>query len=241
MRRLKQASLDGKSSHPDTVFCWNSLTLQAAESTLIAPWNWGIFRTKDSQKKASQCQRGKHAPKAMPFCSCGCLKYVLFLPRALQKWLNLMEYLSTGLKPPTTFGPPKPWKNEGFRRSKYVSKTPNYEGIVGFPWHWFTLNAEPYRRRSPSLMMQLGTQKWWLLMWKKSGRSPVDMVVYPIVYRVFQIPPNQLIIWRMCHYLQGFIHVRWLFGISEPSTVGIEGFWNLEDLPKFKLVNLPPM
>ena len=25
--------------------------------------------------------------------------------------------------------------------------------------------------------------------------------------------------WRIYHYLQGFVHVKWLFGISEPSTV----------------------
>ena len=39
-----------------------------------------------------------------------------------------------------------------------------------------------------------------LLMVQKSGDSPVDMVNTPTG-------------------LQGFIHVRWLFGISEPSTV----------------------
>ena len=33
-------------------------------------------------------------------------------------------------------------------------------------------------------------------------------------------PANQLM-WRIYHYLQGFIHLRWLFGISEPSTVPI--------------------
>ena len=27
------------------------------------------------------------------------------------------------------------------------------------------------------------------------------------------------LIWLISHYLQGFIHPRWLFGISEPSTV----------------------
>ena len=30
-----------------------------------------------------------------------------------------------------------------------------------------------------------------------------------------------LLIGRLCHYLQGFVHPKWLFGISEPSTVGI--------------------
>ena len=30
---------------------------------------------------------------------------------------------------------------------------------------------------------------------------------------------HQLIVWKIYHYLQGFIHVGWLFGISEPSTV----------------------
>ena len=33
----------------------------------------------------------------------------------------------------------------------------------------------------------------------------------------FRNPDNQLR-WSISHYLQGFIHVRWLFGISEPST-----------------------
>ena len=39
-------------------------------------------------------------------------------------------------------------------------------------------------------------------------RSPVDMVNF--------------------HYLQGFIHVRWLFGISEPSTVSRTLLWVLQ-------------
>ena len=33
-------------------------------------------------------------------------------------------------------------------------------------------------------------------------------------------PANQLIC-KISHHLQGFVHPRWLFGISEPSTVGL--------------------
>ena len=33
-------------------------------------------------------------------------------------------------------------------------------------------------------------------------------------------PANQLI-WRIYHYLHAFIHLRWSFGISEPSTVPV--------------------
>ena len=33
---------------------------------------------------------------------------------------------------------------------------------------------------------------------------------------------------RIYHYLQGFIHLRWLFGISEPSTVWVMGFFHGE-------------
>ena len=29
----------------------------------------------------------------------------------------------------------------------------------------------------------------------------------------------------LSHYLQGFMHARWLFGISEPSTVAPENGW----------------
>ena len=48
---------------------------------------------------------------------------------------------------------------------------------------------------------QLGDIGLWYCWWKKSCTSWGWQLVY--------------------HYLQGFIHPKWLFGISEPSTVGV--------------------
>ena len=41
-------------------------------------------------------------------------------------------------------------------------------------------------------------------------------------------PANQLI-WELSHYLQGFIHPRWLAGFV-PSTVLLTIVWKLHDL-----------
>ena len=39
----------------------------------------------------------------------------------------------------------------------------------------------------------------------------------------FRNPVNSPVeVGSLYHYLQGFIHVRWLFGISEPSTASCE-------------------
>ena len=34
-----------------------------------------------------------------------------------------------------------------------------------------------------------------------------------------EIRRSPVVVGSLSHYLQGFIHLRWLFGISEPSTV----------------------
>jgi len=53
---------------------------------------------------------------------------------------------------------------------------------------------------------------------KKAPISEVEEAAKPMKILLMEEILHQLI-WRNYHYLRGFMHLRWLFGISEPSTV----------------------
>ena len=76
------------------------------------------------------------------------------------------------------------------------------------------------------------SESWWILL---SGKSWCNNGFFSTYYheswwevrtlcrKVLVLLMEEILhqlIGSLSHYLQGFIHPRWLFGISEPSTVG---------------------
>ena len=49
----------------------------------------------------------------------------------------------------------------------------------------------------------------------------LEATVYIYIYTVDGRNPAPVEVGSLSHYLQVFIHHRWLFGISEPSTVAL--------------------
>ena len=56
----------------------------------------------------------------------------------------------------------------------------------------------------------------WRQIYRKNARYPPG---YPNILLMAGIRRSPVEVGSLSHYLQGFIHLRWLFGISEPSTV----------------------
>ena len=56
------------------------------------------------------------------------------------------------------------------------------------------------------------------------GRVAIDWKKYRSIRLMEEIRRSPVEVGSSSHYLPGFIHSRWLFGISEPSTVGLHLF-----------------
>jgi len=69
------------------------------------------------------------------------------------------------------------------------------------PWRWNAKHGRPTWEMADVVRVAAFGWQLLLMVQKSGGNAPVDMV-------------------SISFFTTGFIHPRWLFGISEPSTVG---------------------
>ena len=67
--------------------------------------------------------------------------------------------------------------------------------------------------------------------WDSSSYPDPKVLAGKVQLMVQKSGDHQLRLVVLSHYLQGFIHPRWLFGISEPSTVSLGKPPIVGDLP----------
>ena len=70
---------------------------------------------------------------------------------------------------------------------------------------------------------------WNILKLRRTEHLPIHGSRFMVLFMV-QKSGEPVEVGSLYHYLQGLIHPRWLFGISEPSTVSMLGKYSIHGL-----------